>query len=50
LNTLSGNPISMYQIFYLFCKALRFGFFTLVPVIANLARTISNLSRRRKLG
>jgi hypothetical protein len=48
LNTLSGDPVSMYQEFYLFCKEFRFGdiiTFTLIPAVESLARTISNLRR-----
>jgi hypothetical protein len=46
LTTLSGDPVS--QVFYLFCKKLRFGdktIITLIPVVESLVRIISNLSR-----
>jgi hypothetical protein len=46
LNTLSGDPLS--QVFYLFCKELRFGDIhshTSSSMVESLDRTISNLSR-----
>jgi hypothetical protein len=48
LNTLSGDPVSRCQVFYLFCKELRFGNFHSHPsdsLVESLARTLSNLSR-----
>jgi hypothetical protein len=45
---LSGDPVSRFQVFYLFCKNIRFRdnkTCTLIPAVESLARTISNLSR-----
>jgi hypothetical protein len=39
LNTLSGDPVS--QVFYLFCKEVRFGdikTFTVIPAVESLAK------------
>jgi hypothetical protein len=48
LNTLSGDPVSKLQVFYLFCKEHGFGdihIFTLIPAVESSARTICKLRK-----